>query len=73
MSAYYKTCPNCRANLDPGERCDCEGQLSFLPKPAPKPLLNHNHKCLCPACTERRLENMRRRSENGGNAVCENR
>lgn len=21
--AYYNTCPNCGANLDPGERCDC--------------------------------------------------
>lgn len=20
---YYRTCPNCGANLDPGERCDC--------------------------------------------------
>ena len=21
--AYYRTCPHCGANLDPGERCDC--------------------------------------------------
>lgn len=21
--SYYHTCPHCRANLDPGERCDC--------------------------------------------------
>lgn len=21
--AYYNTCPNCGANLDPGEPCDC--------------------------------------------------
>lgn len=21
--SYFKTCPNCGANLDPGERCDC--------------------------------------------------
>lgn len=21
--AYYKTCENCGAALDPGERCDC--------------------------------------------------
>lgn len=21
---YYKICSNCGANLDPGERCDCE-------------------------------------------------
>ena len=22
---YYYTCPFCGANLDPGERCDCNG------------------------------------------------
>lgn len=22
--AYYKTCPECGAALDPGEKCDCE-------------------------------------------------
>lgn len=21
--SYYRMCPNCGANLDPGERCDC--------------------------------------------------
>lgn len=21
--AYYRTCPDCGAHLDPGERCDC--------------------------------------------------
>lgn len=21
---YYRTCPICKAHLDPGERCDCE-------------------------------------------------
>ena len=21
---YYKTCPECGANLDPGEQCDCQ-------------------------------------------------
>ena len=25
--AYYKTCPECGANLDPGEICDCGGEL----------------------------------------------
>lgn len=24
---YYYTCPNCGANLDPGERCDCEKEI----------------------------------------------
>ena len=23
MSRYYRTCPDCGANLDPGEKCDC--------------------------------------------------
>ena len=22
--AYYKQCPNCGANLDPGETCECQ-------------------------------------------------
>ena len=22
--SYYRTCPDCGANLDPGERCDCQ-------------------------------------------------
>lgn len=22
--AFFRTCPRCGANLDPGERCDCE-------------------------------------------------
>ena len=22
--SYYKTCPHCGANIDAGERCDCE-------------------------------------------------
>ena len=25
--AYYVTCPNCGANLDHGERCDCLEEL----------------------------------------------
>lgn len=24
MGKYYWTCPYCNANLDPGERCDCD-------------------------------------------------
>ena len=24
--AYYWTCPHCGANLDPGERCDCQDE-----------------------------------------------
>lgn len=22
--SYYRICPNCGANLDPGEHCDCQ-------------------------------------------------
>lgn len=22
--SYYHSCPDCKANLDPGERCDCK-------------------------------------------------
>lgn len=28
--AYYRTCPYCGANLDPGERCDCRVQAAFV-------------------------------------------
>lgn len=24
--SYYKVCPDCGCNLDPGERCDCKGK-----------------------------------------------
>lgn len=26
--SYYRTCPHCGANLDPGEICDCIASLS---------------------------------------------
>jgi hypothetical protein len=58
MAAYYRTCPDCGANLDPGERCDCEGQMSFLSPPSRRSVLNHSKKCLCLDCTNRRLKNM---------------
>ena len=25
---YYKECPICGANLDPGEKCDCESEVT---------------------------------------------
>ena len=28
--AYYNTCPNCGANLDPGESCDCKREKKKL-------------------------------------------
>lgn len=24
--AYYRTCPDCGAHLDPGEECDCKDE-----------------------------------------------
>lgn len=27
-NTYYWTCPYCGANLDPGEKCDCDRQSS---------------------------------------------
>lgn len=27
VSRYYHTCPECGANLDPGEKCDCKGDI----------------------------------------------
>ena len=24
---YYKTCPECGANLDPDEQCDCQKEI----------------------------------------------
>lgn len=32
--AYHNTCPNCGANLDPGESCDCQKAESSK-KPSP--------------------------------------
>ncbi len=30
--SYYRTCPRCGCNLDPGERCDCgEGRGPDFP------------------------------------------
>ena len=26
--AYYKTCPECGAALDPGEQCDCKKETA---------------------------------------------
>lgn len=35
---YYKTCPYCGDNLDPGERCDCrdKGKEAEQPKATDK-------------------------------------
>lgn len=28
--SYYRTCPHCGANLDPGEMCDCQIGAALL-------------------------------------------
>ena len=28
---YYRPCPTCGANLDPGERCDCQDKEKAAP------------------------------------------
>lgn len=28
---YYRTCPECGAHLDPGEKCDCENDKEDNP------------------------------------------
>lgn len=30
--AYFNTCCNCGANLDPGEKCDCQQNKTRLEK-----------------------------------------
>lgn len=29
--AYYRTCPDCGGNLDPGERCECQDKRKTAP------------------------------------------
>lgn len=29
--SYYRTCPSCGANLDPGEICDCQDKKEAAP------------------------------------------
>ena len=29
-NTYFVTCPLCGSNLDPGERCDCEGGEKYV-------------------------------------------
>lgn len=29
-NTYFVTCPFCGSNLDPGERCDCEGVEKYV-------------------------------------------
>ena len=31
LMAYYRTCPECGCNLDPGECCDCRAEKNRPP------------------------------------------
>ena len=36
---YYRVCPNCGCNLDPGERCECDKpSKETAPLPRKRPL-----------------------------------
>lgn len=35
---YYYTCPICKSNLDPNEKCDCETKKETSPLPRKRPL-----------------------------------
>lgn len=28
--SFYRTCPRCGANLDPGEHCDCQQEKMYM-------------------------------------------
>ena len=43
--AYYHTCPDCGANLDPGEKCDCQTNKNYITKEANTNVRNENHGC----------------------------
>ena len=30
--SYFTTCPDCGANLDPGEKCDCQQAVKKIKK-----------------------------------------
>ena len=39
---YYRTCPNCGAALDPGERCDCHEPSTNREGATSEPARNQN-------------------------------
>ena len=45
--AYYHTCPDCGANLDPGEKCDCQTNKIYITKEANTNVRNesNDHGC----------------------------
>lgn len=45
----YKECPACHCSLDPGEKCDCDGQEKPI---SDNPVVNHNLEMLKQAFLE---------------------
>ena len=43
--AYYHTCPECGANLDPCEKCDCQTIKNNITKEANENVRSENHDC----------------------------
>ena len=45
--AYYHTCPDCGANLEPGEKCDCQTNKIYITKEANTNVRNesNDHSC----------------------------
>ena len=48
--AFYKTCPRCGANLDPGEHCNCEQEEKRIAIWNDTDQIKHNHTVQCPYC-----------------------
>ena len=45
MRTYYHTCPDCGANLDPGEKCDCQTVKNNITKEANTNVRAENYHC----------------------------
>lgn len=43
--AYYCTCPNCGATLDPGEKCNCNGTRVITATIQPPKIVARKHIC----------------------------
>lgn len=39
----YKTCPDCGAHLDPGERCDCHKKIEAAPLARERPQIKESN------------------------------
>lgn len=39
----YKTCPDCGAHLDPGERCDCHNKRETAPLARERPQIKESN------------------------------